>query len=238
MRLDHALEHAGHAGGGADAEVDATTNEVLIEESVLGWKEFEMEVVRDKKDNCIIVCSIENFDPMGVHTGDSIVVAPVQTLPDPVHQRLRSAALAIIRALGLERPVVLAEVVLGRQGQAPLGSERGVGQPPVVEAAEPGRKLLHVRGPGDQTAHLLVEPEGLAQPAGDAGTAGTEPQVAAADPARAEAVPQVDPARASRRSCPPYGRVLRGTYAAPLTRRGARCSPGSTWSRASASSGG
>ncbi|MGH8225806.1 MAG: carbamoyl-phosphate synthase large subunit, partial [Gammaproteobacteria bacterium] len=78
------------------------TNELLIEESVLGWKEFEMEVVRDRKDNCIIVCSIENFDPMGVHTGDSITVAPAQTLTDKEDQRMRDASLAVIREIGVE----------------------------------------------------------------------------------------------------------------------------------------
>src|SRR5690348_1226135 len=78
------------------------TNEVLIEESVLGWKEFEMEVVRDKKDNCIIVCSIENFDPMGVHTGDSITVAPALTLTDKEYQIMRDASLAVLREIGVE----------------------------------------------------------------------------------------------------------------------------------------
>src|SRR6201997_4240060 len=78
------------------------TNEVLIEESVLGWKEFEMEGVRDKKDNCIIVCSIENFDPMGVHTGDSITVAPALTLTDKEYQIMRDAAIAVLREIGVE----------------------------------------------------------------------------------------------------------------------------------------
>ncbi|NOY63756.1 MAG: carbamoyl-phosphate synthase large subunit [Gammaproteobacteria bacterium] len=78
------------------------TNELLIEESVLGWKEFEMEVVRDSKDNCIIVCSIENFDPMGVHTGDSITVAPAQTLTDKEYQLLRNASLAVLRKIGVD----------------------------------------------------------------------------------------------------------------------------------------
>jgi len=78
------------------------TTEVLLEESVLGWKEFEMEVVRDHKDNCIIVCSIENFDPMGVHTGDSITVAPAQTLTDKEYQRLRDASLAVLRKIGVD----------------------------------------------------------------------------------------------------------------------------------------
>ncbi|MCB1574020.1 MAG: carbamoyl-phosphate synthase large subunit, partial [Xanthomonadales bacterium] len=77
-------------------------NEVLIEESVLGWKEFEMEVVRDTADNCIIVCSIENFDPMGVHTGDSITVAPAQTLTDKEYQRLRDASIAVLRKIGVD----------------------------------------------------------------------------------------------------------------------------------------
>jgi carbamoyl-phosphate synthase large subunit len=78
------------------------TNEVLIEESVLGWKEFEMEVVRDRADNAIIVCSIENVDPMGVHTGDSITVAPALTLTDKEYQRMRSASIAVLREIGVE----------------------------------------------------------------------------------------------------------------------------------------
>ena len=78
------------------------TNELLIDESLLGWKEFEMEVVRDKADNCIIVCAIENFDPMGVHTGDSITVAPAQTLTDKEYQELRNASLAVLREIGVE----------------------------------------------------------------------------------------------------------------------------------------
>ncbi|MCB1637722.1 MAG: ATP-grasp domain-containing protein, partial [Thiothrix sp.] len=78
------------------------TREILLEESLLGWKEFEMEVVRDRKDNCIIVCSIENFDPMGVHTGDSITVAPAQTLTDKEYQLLRNASLAVLRKVGVD----------------------------------------------------------------------------------------------------------------------------------------
>src|SRR5712675_1216265 len=78
------------------------TTEVLIEESVLGWKEFEMEVVRDKRDNCIIVCSIENLDPMGVHTGDSITVAPALTLTDKEYQIMRDASIAVLREIGVE----------------------------------------------------------------------------------------------------------------------------------------
>ena len=78
------------------------TTEVLLEESVIGWKEFEMEVVRDKNDNCIIVCAIENFDPMGVHTGDSITVAPSQTLTDKEYQRLRNASIDVLRKIGVD----------------------------------------------------------------------------------------------------------------------------------------
>src|SRR5271168_2679915 len=85
--------------GGIDA---SPTSEVLIEESVLGWKEYEMEVVRDKNDNCIIVCSIENIDPMGVHTGDSITVAPALTLTDKEYQIMRDASIAVLREIGVE----------------------------------------------------------------------------------------------------------------------------------------
>jgi carbamoyl-phosphate synthase large subunit len=83
--------------------IDASpTNEVLIEESVLGWKEYEMEVVRDKRDNCIIICSIENLDPMGVHTGDSITIAPALTLTDKEYQIMRDASIAVLREIGVE----------------------------------------------------------------------------------------------------------------------------------------
>ena len=77
-------------------------NEILIEESLLGWKEYEMEVMRDRADNCVIICSIENFDPMGVHTGDSITVAPIQTLTDKEYQIMRDQSFAVIRAVGVE----------------------------------------------------------------------------------------------------------------------------------------
>lgn len=87
------------AAGGLDASL---TSEVLVEQSVLGWKEIEMEVMRDKNDNCVIICSIENFDPMGVHTGDSITVAPVMTLTDAEYQKVREATIAIIREIGVE----------------------------------------------------------------------------------------------------------------------------------------
>ena len=78
------------------------TNELLIDESLIGWKEFEMEVVRDRRDNCIIVCSIENFDPMGIHTGDSITVAPAQTLTDKEYQLMRNASIKVLREIGVE----------------------------------------------------------------------------------------------------------------------------------------
>src|SRR5467141_2114843 len=77
-------------------------SEILVEESLLGWKEFEMEVMRDRRDNCVLICSIENFDPMGVHTGDSITVAPAQTLTDKEYQMMRDAAFAVIREIGVE----------------------------------------------------------------------------------------------------------------------------------------
>src|SRR3989337_2038450 len=77
-------------------------HQALVEESVIGWKEFELEVMRDNKDNVVVICSIENFDPMGVHTGDSITVAPAQTLTDQEYQMMRDAALKIIRAVGVE----------------------------------------------------------------------------------------------------------------------------------------
>ncbi|MBM3504010.1 MAG: carbamoyl-phosphate synthase large subunit [Alphaproteobacteria bacterium] len=87
------------AQGGLDA---SPATEILVEESVLGWKEFEMEVVRDRNDNCIIICSIENVDPMGIHTGDSITIAPALTLTDKEYQRMRNASIACLRAIGVE----------------------------------------------------------------------------------------------------------------------------------------
>ncbi len=103
----------GHGGGVANTDeefdravqvgLDASpTHQILLEESVIGWKEFELEVMRDRKDNVVIICSIENIDPMGVHTGDSVTVAPQQTLTDVQYQRLRDASLDIIRAIGVE----------------------------------------------------------------------------------------------------------------------------------------
>src|SRR5262249_60769305 len=87
--------------GGRGLEL-SPIHEVLIEESVLGWKEYELEVMRDKADNFVVICSIENFDPMGIHTGDSITVAPAQTLTDREYQVMRNAARAIIREVGVE----------------------------------------------------------------------------------------------------------------------------------------
>ena len=104
----------GGAGGGiahnpaefdeivARALLESPTGEALVEKSLLGWKEFELEAVRDRADNCVIVCAIENLDPMGVHTGDSITVAPPQTLTDKEYQRLREAAIAILRKIGVD----------------------------------------------------------------------------------------------------------------------------------------
>ena len=109
-----AVVHAGRQGGGVaynreeylrivERGLDASpTREVLVEESVLGWKEYEMEVVRDRADNCIIICSIENIDPMGVHTGDSITVAPALTLTDKEYQIMRNASIAVLREIGVD----------------------------------------------------------------------------------------------------------------------------------------
>ena len=81
---------------------ESPVSQILIEECLEGWKEFEMEVVRDKKDNCIIICSIENIDPMGIHTGDSITVAPALTLTDKEYQVMRNASIACLRKIGVE----------------------------------------------------------------------------------------------------------------------------------------
>ena len=103
----------GHGGGVGETETElrqvvseglaaSPINQVLVEESVLGWGEFELEVMRDRNDNVVIICSIENVDPMGVHTGDSVTVAPAQTLTDPLYQELRDQAIRVIRAVGVE----------------------------------------------------------------------------------------------------------------------------------------
>ena len=99
-------------------------HEVMIEESVVGWKEFELEVMRDLKDNVVIICSIENFDPMGVHTGDSITVAPAQTLTDKEYQRMRDASIAIIREIGVETGGIEYPVCHPARGSAGWSSSR------------------------------------------------------------------------------------------------------------------
>jgi len=104
--------------------IDASpTNEVLVEEAVLGWKEYEMEVVRDRNDNCIIICSIENLDPMGVHTGDSITIAPALTLTDKEYQIMRDASIAVCaRDRGGDRR--LERAIRGQSGRRPPGHHR------------------------------------------------------------------------------------------------------------------
>ena len=95
-----AYNHEEFADAIARALDASPVHQALIEESVLGWKEYELEVMRDCRDNFVVICSIENFDPMGIHTGDSITVAPAQTLTDKEYQRMRDAAAAIIREVG------------------------------------------------------------------------------------------------------------------------------------------
>ena len=116
------------------------TGEVLVEESVIGWKEFEMEVVRDRNDNCIIICSIENLDPMGVHTGDSITVAPAQTLTDKEYQRMRDASIAVLRKIGVDTGGSNVQFALNPQGR-----------PAARDRDEPARvALLRARVEGDR----------------------------------------------------------------------------------------
>jgi carbamoyl-phosphate synthase large subunit len=102
LRRRHRLQPRGVRGDRKRGLDLSMISEILVEESVLGWKEYELEVMRDKADNVVIICSIENLDPMGVHTGDSITVAPAQTLTDREYQRMRDASLAIIREIGVE----------------------------------------------------------------------------------------------------------------------------------------
>ena len=119
------------------------TRQVLVEESVLGWKEFEMEVVRDTADNCIIICSIENVDPMGVHTGDSITVAPALTLTDKEYQIMRNASIAVLREIGVETG--------GSNVQFAVNPDR---RPPRHHRDEPARvALLRARLQGDRLSH-------------------------------------------------------------------------------------
>ena len=135
--------------------IDASpTNEVLIEESVLGWKEFEMEVVRDKKDNCIIICSIENLDPMGVHTGDSITVAPALTLTDKEYQIMRDASIAVLREIGVETGG--SNVQFARQsGRRPHGRHRDEpARVALLGAGLEGHRLSDRQGRGQARGRL------------------------------------------------------------------------------------
>ena len=124
--------------------------QVMVERCLVGWQEIEYEVMRDADDTCIAVCSMENVDPLGVHTGDSIVVAPVQTLPDPVHQRLRSAALAIIRALGVEGGCNV-QFALSPDSADYAVIEVNPARQPLVGAGVQGHRLSHrARGGPDR----------------------------------------------------------------------------------------
>ena len=118
-------------------------NELLIEESILGWKEYEMEVVRDNKDNCIIICSIENFDPMGIHTGDSITVAPSQTLTDKEYQRMRDASIAVLRKIGVDTG--------GSNVQFSVNPEDG--RMTIIEMNPTGIALVGTGFQGDRLSH-------------------------------------------------------------------------------------
>ena len=122
------------------------TNEVLIEESVLGWKEFEMEVVRDKADNCIIVCSIENVDPMGVHTGDSITVAPALTLTDKEYQRMRDASIAVLREIGVETGGSNVQFAVNPAGRPHGGDRDEPARVALLGAGLQGHRLSHRQG--------------------------------------------------------------------------------------------
>ena len=102
------------------------TDQVLVEMSLIGWKEYELEVMRDLADNVVIVCSIENVDPKGVHTGDSITVAPAQTLTDKEYQRLRDASIAIIREMGVECGGSNVQLAVNPEDGAPLRRRDGV----------------------------------------------------------------------------------------------------------------
>src|SRR5262249_43913316 len=122
----------GHGGGFADTAAqlvrqverglaESPISQVLVEESVRGWDEFELEVVRDRADNVVIVCSIENLDPMGVHTGDSVTVAPQMTLSDEAYQELRNAAIAVVRAVGVDTGGAHHQLPRRRPPRAPRG---------------------------------------------------------------------------------------------------------------------
>jgi carbamoyl-phosphate synthase large subunit len=140
------------AGAGLDA---SPTHEVLLEESILGWKEFELELMRDVRDNVVVVCSIENIDPMGVHTGDSVTVAPAMTLTDREYQRMRDTAIAIMRAVGVD-------TVRGRAAYRPDGRDR---DEPARLAQQRARLQGHRlpdrqdRGPAGPGVHPGRDPE-------------------------------------------------------------------------------
>ncbi len=139
--------------GGLDA---SPTTEVLIEESLLGWKEYEMEVVRDKNDNAIIICSIENIDPMGVHTGDSITVAPALTLTDKEYQIMRNASIACLREIGVETGGF--ERTVRRQSRRwPLDRDRDEpARVAVVGAGVQSHWLPHCQGRGEAGGGLYA----------------------------------------------------------------------------------
>ena len=144
-------EFAERAAAGIDA---SPAGEILVEESVLGWKEFEMEVVRDKADNAIIVCSIENLDPMGIHTGDSITVAPALTLTDKEYQLMRNAAIAVLRKVGVETGG-LQRPVRRRSGHRPAGGDRD--EPAGLALVGPrlqGHRVPHRQGRGQARGRL------------------------------------------------------------------------------------
>ena len=120
------------AGAGLDA---SPVTEVLLEESILGWKEYELELMRDRNDNVVVVCSIENIDPMGVHTGDSVTVAPAMTLTDREYQHMRDVAIAVVRAVGVDTGR-LQHPVRGAPADRPDGRDRD--EPAGVQVLGPG----------------------------------------------------------------------------------------------------
>ena len=124
------------------------TSEVLLEESVIGWKEFEMEVVRDRNDNCIIICSIENFDPMGVHTGDSITVAPAQTLTDKEYQLMRDASIAVLRKIGVECGGSNVQFAVNPDGRPDAGDRDEPARVALLRARLEGDRLPDRQGRG------------------------------------------------------------------------------------------
>jgi carbamoyl-phosphate synthase large subunit len=130
------------------------TTEVLIEESVLGWKEYEMEVVRDTADNCIIICSIENVDPMGVHTGDSITVAPALTLTDKEYQIMRNASIAVLREIGVETGGSNVQFAVNPARWAPGGHRDEPARLALLGAGLEGHRLPDRQGRGQARRRL------------------------------------------------------------------------------------